>query len=413
MSLKCASLWLAAWGLTLLAGVSAWGQEMGMEGMADMQLFAPDIPTSYGGGVRPSEGLFLTFDGLYWTVQAPRDATFGAAPDGKAVWVGQGPHDPVFSNEPTVTQQSSFNTSFMQTRFTGGQRYEIGYVAEHEGWQIGYFHLTNYNQEATRPDVMTFVNDNAWGAGGNFTHLEGHATTLETPGVPPAGDIVRLLVHFDRVTLGMQTRIWGIESNYIYRQHPGHKGWLWEWYFGARYIELNEDFNVDAVGDQNNPLAETHFTNTAFNHIIGPQLGLRFFRQHTNRWSFVGEGRFVAGVNEQTIRLDGVTATAQDANGFPRGIMQPLALQGLQFDERAHLVEFTPIVELRLEAKYQLTTKMNVRLGYNAMWLNNIARPSNMVDYTLYETKTFGILAGNNKQSVFLNGLSAGVDFNY
>jgi hypothetical protein len=391
MSLKCAKMWLAAWALTLLAGAPALGQ-----GMEDMQLFATDVPTSYGGGVRPSEGLFIVFDGLYWTVQASKQATFGAEPPaGAAVWVGAGP-----TLEPTVTQQSSFNTSFMQTSWTGGQRYEIGFVSGHEGWEVGYFHLTTVNTEETRPDVMMFVNDEKWGAG-QFTHLDGHTT----------GDGVQeLLVKFDRATLGTEAHIWGIESNYIYRHHPTHLGCLCDWYFGARYIEFNEDFTADAIGGV---LSELHFTNTALNHIVGPQIGLRIFRQHTNRWSFSAEGRFLAGINEQNIRLDGVVATDESAVGFPRGTFQPVALQGLQFDQRANLVEFTPVVDFRLQAKYQITRLINARIGYNAMWLNNIARPTNMVNYTLGETSTFGIVTGNNKQSVFMNGLNAGIDFNY
>ncbi len=74
---------------------------------------------------------------------------------------------------------------------------------------------------------------------------------------------------------------------------------------------------------------------------------------------------------------------------------------------------FSPIVELRVEAAYQITQVVALRGGWNGMWIGNVAQPSGMINYTLGETQTLGILTNQNKQNLFLNGLSLGLSFNY
>ena len=52
---------------------------------------------------------------------------------------------------------------------------------------------------------------------------------------------------------------------------------------------------------------------------------------------------------------------------------------------------------------------MQLNAGWTGMILGNIARPSYMVDYTL---PYMGILENNNKQEVFMHGLTLGVQVN-
>ncbi len=46
------------------------------------------------------------------------------------------------------------------------------------------------------------------------------------------------------------------------------------------------------------------------------------------------------------------------------------------------------------------------------MYIGNVARPSNMIDYTLYETHALGILGQNNRQYIFMQGVALGLEFN-
>ena len=63
---------MATWGLGLLTGLPALAQ-----GLRDAQIFDTRGTRHYGGGVRPNQGFFFVYDGLYWTSLAPQKATFG------------------------------------------------------------------------------------------------------------------------------------------------------------------------------------------------------------------------------------------------------------------------------------------------------------------------------------------------
>jgi hypothetical protein len=79
----------------------------------------------------------------------------------------------------------------------------------------------------------------------------------------------------------------------------------------------------------------------------------------------------------------------------------------------AFIHEFTPGIELRLDARYQITRSVNFHAGWSGLWLNNIARGSETIDYTLGPDQTYmGILRDHNRDNVFINGLTIGIDIN-
>ena len=67
MSLNRTKVWLTTWVLTFLMGSSVLAQ-----GVRDMSLFAPADLSTYGGGLRPREGLFFNADFLYWGITPPK-----------------------------------------------------------------------------------------------------------------------------------------------------------------------------------------------------------------------------------------------------------------------------------------------------------------------------------------------------
>jgi len=75
----------------------------------------------------------------------------------------------------------------------------------------------------------------------------------------------------------------------------------------------------------------------------------------------------------------------------------------------AFLREFSPLVELRLEGRYQITRCVTFHAGWTGIWIGNIARSSSMIDYAVPD---MGINTGGNKQSLFMNGLTMGFDIN-
>jgi hypothetical protein len=380
--------------MVLLLGGNALSQ-----GMRDTQLFAPADADQFGGGPRANQGIFIVYDGLVWTVSAPREATFGvpdAEQTARPVFWGPGP-------EASTTQQSTFTTGFLTTDWTGGQRIEFGNIQQHEGWRIGYLQVAQSTQFLTKNGVQAFFEDRPWGAPPSHFHLEG---------LVAAGDIRELGVEYTAVTLMNRIRTWGIEGSYLRRMHPMPRGGFFEWSLGARYLEINEEFSADATGGL---LGNTYLWASGDNRIVGPHVGLRWFRTN-DRWTLSVQGDFTGAVNMQSVRLTGVVGSLLSTTGIPRPSSdppQPLAMQQADVNHMAHMQEISPIVEVRVAAQYQITRAVSIHGGWSALWVDNIARPSGMIDYTLGETTTMGILTQKNLQNVFMNGLELGVSINY
>jgi hypothetical protein len=53
-----------------------------------------------------------------------------------------------------------------------------------------------------------------------------------------------------------------------------------------------------------------------------------------------------------------------------------------------------------------------LQVGWSGLWVDGVARASNLVDYTFYETQFMGIDAKDNRQSVFMHGVTFGIDIN-
>ena len=72
--------------------------------------------------------------------------------------------------------------------------------------------------------------------------------------------------------------------------------------------------------------------------------------------------------------------------------------------------EFSPLGELRFNLQYQVFNKASVNVGWTGFIVGGIARPADMINYQL---PNMGILVhGNNRQTVFMQGLTLGLIFN-
>ena len=81
------------------------------------------------------------------------------------------------------------------------------------------------------------------------------------------------------------------------------------------------------------------------------------------------------------------------------------------FQSSAHWLEFSPIIELRLEAHAQLTNLIAVKAGYTGIFVNNVARAADMVNYTVPNMGITRDLNGN-LQNVYIQGLNLSIEFN-
>jgi hypothetical protein len=393
--------WLAAWGIVLLAGLPALAQ-----GLRDAQIFEPAEPSHYGGGVRANQGFFFVYDGLYWAMSPSKRATFGVDTtklgdvERNVFWGGT-------DQNSTSTQGSTLDTSYLQTGFMMGQRIEVGQINEHVGWLFSYFEVHWLSQLHGSQGVQAYFNDTLTGVN-NHGNLDGPPVTTDP--------VHHLGVWFANVTQYNAYRPWGTEFNFLIRTHPREHGGMWEWFLGTRFVQFNEDYDILATGPTptsagvNSVLGNTEINMKARNNIVGPQLGLRWFITN-DRWQFAATGKFVAGYNAQRVFQDGVVAT-QLLDAFPRSINSPFSLQETNLSYRASLSEFSPVAELRIEGRYQLTKNIYFHGGWNGIYIGNLARPAAMIDYTLHRSSVLGILTEKNKDSVFMEGLSMGIEIN-
>lgn len=379
MSLNRTKTWLAAGLLVVLPGASAFAQ------VQDMQLFRPAEISSYGGGARPNEGFFFVFDGLSWALAKPEATTIGFKNLTRNVY---------YAPDVMVVQKNTHDTGGLKGEFTEGNRIQFGHMAGHWGWTVESLVLKNQNQTLMASAVDMVFSDPPFGPGGSQL-LEGYVdedlTILEN-----------LPVTFDDVFIRNRLEMWGVEWMCTYRTHPTHQGGLWELSLGVRYLELDEEFTVDGLGGI---LNESIWSTEAENHLIGPQAGVRWFRK-CGRWSFSTEGRFFAGFNGQNIHQRGTLGTDLVP---PGGQNLPLAMAATSFSHTNHVNEWSPAADVRVDLKYQLTRAVSLRAGWSGMWMDGIARASNLINY---EVSTMGIEMAHNRQDIFVHGPSFGIEVN-
>lgn len=473
--------------MAALAGVFLLALPASGQGLPGVQLFAPAEYSHYGGGVRAKEGFFFSFDLLYWSTSAPQGEEIGFPGERLAYY---GPED-----TDAVVQTNSLNTEMFQQQWENGERFEIGDRWRHHGWMLGTLRMkTNSSNEIVANGVSMVWDDPVFGAPGAPSQqlLKGYyliprSDPQEWPSSVPVEDQVYvgpvdpddseavtevlpiygpftdgpigyvtvvvdegdsaqpavlrpLPIVFDDVIVENRNEMWGTELMYSYRSHPQKHGGFFEAYFGARYLEFNDLFdvsaenripgeNADEDGEQDveervpywtpgAALANSYWHTNADNHIVGPQVALRWFRT-SDRWTFDTSGRFVAGFNNQNIFQQGTLASrwtpgskyTSDIEFEPADFQgRPLLMSKTSFTHREHAVEWSPIVEFRVNLQYQLTRGISLRGGWTGMWMDGIARGSSL---NVYRVPDMGIDMADNREAVFVHGFNFGAQLNY
>lgn len=395
---------LAAGLLVLWMAVPAAAQDL-----RGVKLFAPAELSPYGSGPQPKEGYFFVFEGLDWSIQSPEKTTIGFPNLTRNVFYG-----PLVTD--MVVQGNTLDTGTFRDEFTTGNRIEVGRIVDCNGWFLSTYRLNRQTQDITSSAVDMVFFDPEFGPQGTKL-LEG-VVGQDAQG----NDVIRdLPLTFDDVFIRNTVETWSIELNCVQRWRPFHHGGVLEWFAGVRYMEFDDTFDVDARAraeeedddddDGDGPrqvppiLADSLWDTEAENHIVGPQVGVRLFKKR-GRWMISSEGRFLAGFNSQNLRQRGTLGTELDP---PGALFQPRLMNTTSFNHAEHLREWSPAVELRAEIRYQLTRAISFRAGWTGLYVDGIARASNIINY---EVPDMGLLPRHNRQSLFMHGWAIGVDVN-
>jgi hypothetical protein len=403
---------LAVGFLLMLAAAPALAQ-----GPQGMQIFGLADVSTYGGDQPKNEGYFFKFDGLWWSITPPKVHQIGF-PDTREVYYG--PH-PLFPGDYSDerTQSNTLDTSMFNNENRIGNRIEFGRVEDRNGWFVSIFQLRRQDQFFTAPAADMVFNDPVGGESGEpllYGNVNGDSSSTP-PYDPPI--FKNLPVTFYNLLLENSIKTWGVEANYLHRFRTMHAGGTFEMFLGARYFELVDTFAVTTGADPGGHtvpsfLAGSSWSSVAENHVVGPQLGLRWFKKQ-GRWTFSTEGRFLAGVNIQNIRqtvdmgpnLDPGPIATEDGTYYRP--FQPKVMAHTTATHVAYEREWCPAVELRLEASYQITRSISFSAGWTGMWMDNLARASSVIDYTV---PAFGVNVADNREDIFMNGLTVGFNVN-
>jgi len=418
------------------AGIEVGGPEFA--NIEDLEIFAPADISTYGAGIPPNTGYWFSWDYLRYTVSPPGRTTIGnpslAAQyfTGTTQFYGATNASSIISGSTAFRQLGPMDTGWIGDGPSNGYRWEGGWMDRDHGFMFSAWKLYANDQRQLADNVgvpfaaplepplgisllQGFVDPsgtghdadlNGNGIFGRYGVNPTGSTVSSTAGSPDFGDLATLPVNFDHIEVQDHRATWGAEADYVWRLRPAFHPVTWEVLGGVRYMRWDESFLVIGSGG----LLDSSYWNTrTINNLVGGQIGLRFAHKR-NRLMFSTEGRFAAMLNLQNNQQQGLLASNTQAGAPPTIDGLSLNMVPTGWNTAIQKTEFSPLGELRFNLQYQVFNKASVNIGWTGLIVDGIARPSNMIDYTL---PSMGLLVhGNNRQTVFMQGLTAGFIFN-
>ena len=419
------------------SGIDAPGPEFA--NIEDLEIFAPADISTYGAGIAPNTGWWGSWDYLRWTVSPPRRTIIGNPSISTGYFTGtpqffgagiqlNGPNLPSTGGSQVGTQLGPMDTGFIGDGPSNGYRWEGGWMDKDEGFLLSAFKLYANDQQAVNQNVgvpfyappegplgisllQGFVDPTRTGHdadlnGNGIFGRNGPGGTSVPPGPVDFGDLATLPVNFNVLTVQDHRATWGAEADYVKRLRPTWHNDTIELLGGVRYLRWDESFFVLGAGGV---LDYSYWNTRSLNNLVGPQIGIRYAHRR-NRLMFTTEGRFAPMANLQDNQQQGLIA-ANTIPGAPATVSgRSLNLMPTGWNTAVRKTEFSALGELRFNLSYQVFNKASINVGWTGLIVDGIARPSDMINYQL---PNMGILVhGNNRQTVFMEGLTLGFIFN-
>lgn len=367
--------------------------------------FAPAETSTYGNGPRAHIGYWGSYERVFWSLAKPSRATIGSE-------TAVGPNVNPFIFDTFLPAINTVDTGFMEANGAWGNRWELGYMdTDNYGWMTSILDHVSQGQYHVGTNVdMQFNDPQGWLDGWRF--LPAPSNELEFMG--------KIQTKFDEVLIKNQAYLNGVEVMRMYRAPRLHHGGYFELLYGVRWLQLSDTQHVIATMDDPesqvtapNPLTNSEWSTRALNNAIGPQIGARLFKQ-TGRWVTSLEGRFLAAANFQEVKqqtnLGDQIFNIQAPNSASRTAILPRNFIGLGSQTQSFVTTFSPIGELRVNASFQATSNVGLKVGYTGIVMGNVTRASNRVDYS--GDNLISIKEGGIHQLFFSNGINFGVEVN-
>ena len=372
--------------------------------------FAPAETSSYGRGQKANIGYFASYERLYWSLSAPETALVGS----DATIIG-------YSVDPAFPDGTQVDNRFLGATGAWGNRWEVGYIdTDDYGWLVSVLDHVSQGQYRIVESPTSYFGDparilNAYQSNG------GALLTVPPGGVPVA--TVDPSYGFGEYRMKNILQLNGVELSRFYRARRLHSGAYFELIYGVRWLQINDTFWVQ--GDGNGSSANSYTGNDgngytvsrnlvdgsqwslrALNNLVGPQVGVRFFRKR-ERWVTSVAARFLAAANFQNLHLKANFGTNLNANLAVTSALT--RFRGLGLENHLYTTTFAPVGEIRVNVGYNVTRAVTIQAGYTGLVVGDISRASNSINYD--SPNLVGIRLNDN-QLFFANGINFGVTIN-
>jgi hypothetical protein len=374
----------------------------------------------------------------------------------KLSWAGTGERIPIGNPDVAYISQSAFQGALVpgapplpftivngindgppNTTFAWGERYELGVFVKEGSWTVGILDGPEYNSS----EIYGFgVGANEFGFGSvhiGFSapadYFSGFPDWMQNDipqigtiipitsgplvtrliddvngdGIFNQGDRINFYPVWEQVNARSVTEVDGIELMRSFNPTNRHlevknQNFRWEFGYGVRYLRFRDEFRVDAFGGV---YGDSNWNTQIDNNIVGPQIKLKLEKQHS-RLNLAATGRFTFGYNVSN--WDQEVNMGQDL--IPSSQNNPFYADPTASSHYKRTDEFSPLVELRIDSSYQITSALAARLGFTSTYVNNIYRSANQVYYNL---PNMGFRPDSDTQDIFLNGVNFGFDVVY
>jgi hypothetical protein len=431
----------------------------------DMQLFAPVDFDFDCMPIKNDCGWFFNYSRVSWFITGERAplGSPGATVLSEEIYPAILAFNFGDTPPPQYLIQNGIQNGLDSGKFGWGNRYEFGYTTGQSGWEVGIIEKQRQNQAVTfgegpqtngfgsihvnmelaDPRLLEGFRDyngqtiqgeeiptptlGGPGVGGNgvaddldgdlsgfgflFIDVDGNGIfdgdDIIVGIFVDYGDLYNFNLTFNQVNLRSSTETDGIEIMKTFSLDNRHEyvkeqNAHTEIGAGVRFLRIRDEFGFSGTSDL---LTGTNFLETHVdNLIVGPQIHARYEKQ-LHRFNVGVDGRFVFGYNVQNLSQAGTFG----GNLLVGGLNQPAVLQPTSFTYGKQANSFSPMAELRLDLSYQLTGSMALKLGYTAMYIDNVTRAASVTRWRLPD----GGFTETSAQNILLNGADAGVEFIY
>ncbi len=427
----------------------------------DLQFFSPVDFDFENMPIEQNPSYFFSFDKLSWATTGERNTIGSLAPDDGSLnpfrnfltgfWGGAVPPTSVLTPISIVPPlfSSGINSGPPRAEFAWGERYELGYNDQETSWTVGILDGGEANSSESYglqtqnelygsvlvvfddpQNLMRGFIDVIDGSGGTFQpdglsdDVDGDGQfgpdgyDLEDPGRVPDSyfigdlrgdfdDIVNLPTSFQFLNARSVTKTDGIELMKTHRLSNKHRmaknqNNVVEAGYGVRYMRLRDEFNVNGFGGT---MGESFWDTRIDNNLVGPQISLKWMHQR-KRIRFDLGGRFMFAYNVMNMEQD--AALGQDL--IPGQLNRTLFMGPTVSSHGKREEDFSPTAELRVQGSYQITRALAAKLGYTAIFVDNIRRSAQHVKYQL---PNMGFRENAGTQEIFTNGVNMGFEVVY